>query len=253
MNPAGDPYSELIAGYALDALEPEDEARLEEHLRGCASCNLELTRLRNVSARLADLSVAAEPPPGLGAAIRAAALADSGEPGREPLGGFVVAQLQRHRAARAARSRRWLAAAASLLLLGAGLGIGLGLRGGGRQSVAGACTPSAGCHRVTLLAASDHRQAALVLVRGTSVTLVPEHLAPDHRNSQIYVLWQVTGAHTPLAIGSFDVGPGRATAVEVGQLPAPYADSWAFAVSLESGRTIPPAPSQPVALGTVSS
>lgn len=253
MNRAGDPYGELIAGYALDALEPDDEARLEDHLRGCESCNAELARLRNVSARLADLSAPAEPSPGLGAAIRAAALADTGEPEPDLFAGPAVARLRPRGARRVAMSRRWLTAAASLLLLAAGLGIGLGLRAGGRQSVAGPCTASTGCHRVTLLAASDHRQAALVVVRGTSVAVVPEHLAPDDRNRQIYVLWQVTGAHTPLAIGSFDVSPGVNQPVSVGRLPAPYADSWAFAVSLESGRTIPPSPSQPVALGTVSS
>jgi hypothetical protein len=69
----------------------------------------------------------------------------------------------------------------------------------------------------------------------------------------VYVLWQITGAHVPLAVGSFDVRSGSRHAIKVGGLATAYRDTWAFAVSLEHGRAIPAQPSHPVALGQAAS
>jgi anti-sigma-K factor RskA len=55
-------YAEDLALYALDALRGEDRAKLEQHLRTCASCRLELEQLRGDTALLA-LSAAGPRPP----------------------------------------------------------------------------------------------------------------------------------------------------------------------------------------------
>jgi anti-sigma-K factor RskA len=55
-------YAEDLALYALDALTGEDRVKLSEHLATCASCRLELERLRGDTALLA-LSAAGPRPP----------------------------------------------------------------------------------------------------------------------------------------------------------------------------------------------
>jgi anti-sigma-K factor RskA len=55
-------FAEDLALYALDALEGEDRANLEEHLATCGACRLELEQLRGDGAMLA-LSVLGPKPP----------------------------------------------------------------------------------------------------------------------------------------------------------------------------------------------
>jgi anti-sigma factor RsiW len=59
-------YRRSLGAYLLGALEPDEEARLEAHVRRCAACHAELLKLGSV---VADLAVLAhekdpEPPPG---------------------------------------------------------------------------------------------------------------------------------------------------------------------------------------------
>src|ERR1700733_12886040 len=55
-------FEEDLALYALQALEGEERAALEQHLAGCAACRLELEQLRGDGALLA-LSAAGPKPP----------------------------------------------------------------------------------------------------------------------------------------------------------------------------------------------
>ncbi len=50
---AHEQYVEDLSLYALDALQGEERARLEQHLAGCAACRLELEQLRGDTALLA--------------------------------------------------------------------------------------------------------------------------------------------------------------------------------------------------------
>lgn len=50
-----------IAGYAMDALEPDERQRVEEHLAQCAQCRDDLREFRETTARLADAE-AVDPP-----------------------------------------------------------------------------------------------------------------------------------------------------------------------------------------------
>jgi hypothetical protein len=135
---------------------------------------------------------------------------------------------------------------------GGGAGAGVAARGPRPQAPLAGCAVSRQCHEVPLTDAAVRGAAAKVIVTADSAWLVPSGLPADDTSRQVYVLWQITGAHVPLAVGSFDVsGHGGAT-IRIGKLAVPYRGTLAFAVSLENGRTIPAAPSHLVALGQVS-
>jgi len=55
-------YDEDLALYALDALRGDDRAKLDQHLTTCATCRLELERLRADTALLAMSAVGPRPP-----------------------------------------------------------------------------------------------------------------------------------------------------------------------------------------------
>jgi anti-sigma-K factor RskA len=59
---AHEQYAEDLALYALDALQGEDRARLDQHLAGCAACRLELEQLRGDTALLALSATGPRPP-----------------------------------------------------------------------------------------------------------------------------------------------------------------------------------------------
>ncbi|SDT19898.1 anti-sigma factor [Microlunatus soli] len=56
-----DPH-QLLSGYALDALDPEDRARFEEHLDSCDDCRRELSEFGPAISELSALSDTAPPP-----------------------------------------------------------------------------------------------------------------------------------------------------------------------------------------------
>src|ERR1700689_4791129 len=55
-------YAEDLALYALDALQGEDRARVDEHLAECAACRRELEQLRGDTALLALSTTGPRPP-----------------------------------------------------------------------------------------------------------------------------------------------------------------------------------------------
>jgi len=56
---------DLTAGYALDALDPDERARYEEHLASCESCRDELQGFWQVSGALGRAAGGPAPPPAL--------------------------------------------------------------------------------------------------------------------------------------------------------------------------------------------
>jgi hypothetical protein len=277
-DPGHQQYAELAAGYALHALEPGEERRFAEHASQCPECQRALAEYAEVTAALAAATEPAEPPARLGAAIAAAVASEpqrvrprsqapSDLPGcAGPEAADVAPSVSAtgvsagHGARRqstqpARRSRRaWLAAAAAVLIAaGGGTWAAVHAATGNPAAPSAACRPGEQCRQVTLTSSAGHQVAATVEVRGDGVWLVPANLRADDIAAQVYVLWQITGAHTPLAVGSFDVHAGRHGPIKIGNLAAAYHGTWAFAVSLEHGRTIPARPSHPVALGQVAS
>ena len=260
-------YDELAAGYALHALDPEDELEFAGHVEDCPRCLQALAGYAEVAAALADTAPAAEPDQHLGDRILAAATADrslsnggrrtgppaaaGGQAGKPPPGVSSLHQHQ-HRRRQSPRRLQLAAAAAAVLIAGGGIWAGLSGNGTPRPSTVAGCMRARQCHEIELTAAAGHEPAAKVIVTAGSVWLVPSGIPADDSARHVYVLWQISGAHIPLAVGSFDVRGHGDTPIRIGKLAVPYRGTLAFAVSLEHGRTIPAAPSHLVALGQVS-
>ena len=153
------------------------------------------------------------------------------------------------------QGRRWLrpvtAAAAAALIAAGGVLAGLA-SSGSNGAPPSSCAHVRGCTEITLLGAATHRPAARLIVTGGTAWMVSLTMKADDTADQVYVLWQITGSHRPLAVGSFDVRPGASGPVKVGPLATSLRGTFAFAVSLEHGRMIPPKPSGIAALGQVT-
>jgi anti-sigma-K factor RskA len=63
-------YEELAAGFALGALEPDEEQAFQRHLEGCPACKESMREFEEVTASLAFATPAVEPPASLRAAVR---------------------------------------------------------------------------------------------------------------------------------------------------------------------------------------
>ena len=63
-------YEELAAGFALCALEPDEEQAFQRHLEGCPACKESMREFEEVTASLAFATPAVEPPASLRAAVR---------------------------------------------------------------------------------------------------------------------------------------------------------------------------------------
>jgi anti-sigma-K factor RskA len=63
-------YEQLAAGFALGALEPDDEQAFQRHLEGCPACKTGMRELDELVASLAYVAPRADPPGSLRAAIR---------------------------------------------------------------------------------------------------------------------------------------------------------------------------------------
>ena len=67
---------ELVAAYALNALDDDDRAAFEEHLAGCERCTAELAELRDTAAALAYVPDTVAPPAALRSRILETARAE---------------------------------------------------------------------------------------------------------------------------------------------------------------------------------
>jgi hypothetical protein len=143
------------------------------------------------------------------------------------------------------------AAAAAVVIAAGGVWGGLAATSGNSPAPLAMCAQPHACSEVTLVTGKTHAVAGKVVVADHKVWMLPTDMTANPAD-HIYVLWQITGTHTPLAVGSFDIRAGAHTPIAIGGLAAPYSGTLAFAVSLEHGSTIPASPSDEVALGQVS-
>ncbi len=253
-----DRFEELAAGYALDALDEDEERVFRVHLVGCERCQALVADLREVAAEVAGSAGGDDPDPGLRDRIVAAAL-EAGQPGRaqpdtvratsEQADGSHLAPVVRYTAARH-RVRPLVAAAAAVVVALAGVGGGLLLTSGGTVQPPTHCSVASGCSEVVLTSALSHRSVATVIVSRRSVWVRPVALPVDDTSRQIYVLWEIVGRRAPRAVGAFDVAPGASQAIAVGSVASGPSAS-AFAISLERGRSVPRSPSATMALGRI--
>ncbi len=263
---AHEPYDELAAGYALSALEPEDEQVFVQHLGACARCERELTVHNATLAHLAYASDATDPPDSLLASIRAGVLASgrgasfphttglAAEKAERPPAALLslAAARQRRTDSRLRRTGSWtgVAAAAALML---GLGVWNATlqqdraeqdAWGDRMAVAVRELRDADTDTVPLRG-DDGAVVAVALVRGSEMSLVVDGL-PVNDASTTYVLWGQSRYGDVRPVGAFDVARGGLDVKHDMQVQAGIADVTRFMVTREQGEQAPPIPQQAV-------
>jgi anti-sigma-K factor RskA len=243
-------WEELAAGYALNALEPEDEQAFVAHLRGCDRCAGDLAAMAEVTGELAYAADPAAPPPDLGRRIMAAAAAE------RPAAHATPAPRRTRR-----RGRVWrpevhlgtLATAAAVVLV---LVLGtwnVVLRGTAdsraaalaRRDAALSCLASPGAARFQLRSADAPKASACVA--GERAYVVADRLDRNGPDA-VYVLWWQDAASAMHPVERFDV-TGTGTAVFELPIHVATADVRAMAISLEPGHALPDKPSRPIAVG----
>lgn len=255
-------FSELVAGHAVHALEPEDEAVLLGHLPSCDACTRELAEHCDTLGHLAYGTRSFEPPASLFAGIRSAVEAESPGAFRPPA---PPTDLDRRRERkRPNRAQVLVAAAASISIAGlVALGAwnltlqrdnaGQGQLSQALRSAVDEIVAAPDRREVQLADASGSVDAVAVLYDDT-LDLVVGGLAPNDPGTSTYVLWGLTNGGQEIALTSFDVGQGVKAVPEVGLpvslQPAPHL----LAVTLEDGRSAPAASNgRPVVQATVPS
>jgi len=252
-------WDELAAGYALDALEPDEELEFTTHLAGCARCVAVLDQHEFVAAQLGALAAGDRADTPAWATIRAGIVGNA-PPQPSSVTKVVISApekttsvaLDEKGAARTdelaerRRSRRpvLLSAAAGVVLLAVAGVIGWQVSGStSTPASVAACRHDSGCSVVALRAGS--REAAVALVSSGQVRVQPVHM-PAVGPGQAYVLWQLPKSGPPQPIGEFRDASGETTALP---LVATYDATAAFAISIESDAKAPTSPSQVMALG----
>jgi anti-sigma factor RsiW len=205
---------QLTAGYALDALDPEERRLYEEHLLGCEHCQEELASFGEVTAALALAAAGPEPPAGLRDRIVAGARTERQN----------VVPLQ-------SRRRTFLVPAiGAVAALAAAVAIGLGLYAASlsndlddaRSAVERLSDPDA-----ETVALTGARGRLVVRPNGDAVLVLA---GLPERPGKTYAVWVIAGG-PPQPAGLFDDASG-ATVVEV-ERPVP--DDAVVAVSVEDG------------------
>lgn len=225
-------WDELAAGYALDALEPAEEAELMAHLDGCDICNAALHDHEFVAAQLGALADDSQITPPAWSSIRAGIV-----------GGDDIVVLADHRQSRA-RSPWVLGAVAAAFVIVTAVSVVIAVRGGpsATTTAISACRSDSLCHVIDLNRGSHQR--AVALVRGTNVELLPTHLSALG-NGRVYALWQLPRDGKPTLL-SQPVPTGRNMNVS---LALPYDETAGFALSVEPAGPPATTPTTVVALG----
>ena len=258
-------YDELAVGWALHALEPEDEAEFTRHLPGCSRCAGIVAETTEAMGAMAMDLPQAEPSEALGARLREAVASteqvhrrtpppDSAAPPVVPPSvPAVVPAPRRTRAVSLA-----LAAAAVAAVLGLGIW-NVGLRSeraelsstvaAQRDVVDALLSPD----RVVLdPLGADGRPVATVVPREGDIEVVTHGLSVNDAASTTYVVWGV-GDDGAEPLGTFDVERSQTELRTVGSGLTGLDDYPQYAISLEPGREAPSDPTEVVATGQVTS
>ncbi|MGY1637333.1 anti-sigma factor [Geodermatophilus sp. SYSU D00742] len=280
-------FDELAVGWALHALEPEEEAALAAHLPGCRRCGGTVAETGEVLAVLAGGLPAADPPGRLGEELRAA-VRESVQVGRQPgagppapAGGPPVVDATRGGADRVVTGpadepapdpsgaapaptawRRVLpsalvaAAVATVLALGTWNVVLSDARDQARETVArqadvvnALLVP--GRATVVPLSGDDGAPVATVVARNGVVQVVNHGLPVNDAQEQTYVLWGTRDGGA-VALGTFDVTSPQTDLWAVGSGSTGLDAPDGYDISLEPGRQAPSAPTDIVARGEVT-
>lgn len=220
-----DRWDELAAAYALDALEPAEEAELLAHLDSCQICRHALRDHELVAAQLAALAE------------------DNGltPPSWSSMRSGIVGP--------ASRSRRPVilaaAAAAALIVAGVVTAVTVGRGTSAREAAINQCRAQADCHIVDLSRGSTSR--AVVIVRNDSARLWPTDMSTPG-NRRVYALWQLPRDGKPTLLAQ----PVSSAKASSAPLALPYDETAAFALSIEPSGPEAVAPTDVIAVGTAT-
>jgi hypothetical protein len=265
-------YEALAAGYALHALEPEDEQRLSAHLVTCLSCARLVADTALLGAAFADLLEPETPPPGLRGRILAAAAAQP-RPWPPPVAAprpppaastdagpaQVVAspRVPRRSSGRRRQLRERLAVGALAAAIGVGVAVPVTLAASHHGSATAANTALAqrllqsNAQEVTLKGAAGTGLAKAVLT-DKGVYLLADGLPVNDRSRSVYVLWAANAQGQRRAVVAFDVRNGAPVQLTADRLPFSAAQIRQLAISYEPGRSAPAQPSDVVLSGSAA-
>jgi anti-sigma-K factor RskA len=264
-------FDELAVGFALHALEPEDDAVFVAHLADCARCADTVAETTEAMAAMAADLPAAEPSDDLRHRLQAAVEATeqvpppavASRPSPVPRSGAVrapaaVPTVPRARAGRARTLSRVLVAASLAAIVGLGVW-NVGLNSERRELESTLAQQGAVMDalidpdRATLAPLGDDGQpVATVVPRDGEVEVVTHGLAANDADNTIYVVWGLRD-DVPVPLGTFDVTGSQMSLQTVGSGLTGPGQYTAYAVSLEPGRRAPSAPTDVVATGQVTS
>ena len=216
--------SDLLGAYALDAVDGEEFADLEEHLETCPRCRAELDSMREVAGALGN---SVEPvPEGLWSqiALRLPERREDEEPPPMPrLTSEPRSPFRAPDTGPTGRRRRIMvttaigvavAAAAVAVVLGIGLVradntvSNLQAAQGGSSSAVTAALSAPGHQVVTLDSTSPGQKAKVVILPSGQGYLVSSTL-PSLQNGRTYQLWAIQGDKT-ISLGLLGGSPGQA-------------------------------------------
>jgi anti-sigma-K factor RskA len=244
---AHQPWDELVAGQALHALEPAEELRLVAHVGSCPRCRAALDDFTLVAAQLGSLADEEERPPSW-RKLRPRVVAPPGAVASTTAASVAVLEPRRSR--RVSLTTRALTAAAAAAVIAAGLATGWQLTRPSGDNPANAaltaCRQQSGCRVIQLH--GENGDSAAVLVDAGRASLVPLRM-PSPGTGQMYVLWQLPRDGSPMPVVAF-LDPKQQT----GSVPltTDYADTAAFAVSLEPAGAVPIRPTDVLTVGAAA-
>jgi hypothetical protein len=269
-------FDELAVGWALHALEPEDEAIFAVHLPGCPRCAATVAETGQVMAALSADLPAAEPAEELRTRLRAAVAAteqpagtaDAATPRSADGEGSPAPAPPVPGPGRAPVWRRALPGALVAAAVATILGLGLwsvslaAARDELRATVAEqdqVMTALLRPGRATIVTLdpldpldAQREPVATVVARSGELRLITHGLAVNRADTTSYVVWGL-GGDEPQALGTFDVGRSQMDLLTVGSRATGLDGFDEYAISLEPGQEAPSRPTEVVAFGEVAS
>ena len=267
--PDHETLDELAVGWALHALEPEDEAVFALHLPGCARCSATVAETTEVMGAMALDLPAAEPSEDLRLRLRAAvetaeqlpvpAVPMEGPTSRPPAAALPLPAADRPLWRRALPTALVAAAFAAIIGLGVWNVFLASSQERLQETVAAqeevmAALLSPGQATVAPLQGirDGGRTVATLVMRSDELQVVSSGLSVNDADETNYVLWGM-GKGDPIALGTFDVSRSQMDVLTVGS-PSTGFDGFAlYGISLEPGQQAPSVPTDVVATGEVTS
>jgi hypothetical protein len=259
-------FEGLAAGYALHALEPEDEQLLAAHLLTCRSCVRLVADTAVVTTAFAEALPVETPPPGLRDAILRAAEAeprgrasDTDLPVSPPAPGrsAPAASARDHSpSTRPRRTQTRLRVAIGALAAAVGIAVAVPVtlavsdtgNGTGAQTPLAVALLQPGAHAVSLTGSGAAAKSAVAraVVSDKGIYFLADGLPANDAGRTVYVLWAANTAGQLSPVATFDVHTGKPVQVAATQVPYQARDISMVAVSFEPGRAAPAKPSDVV-------